>query len=103
VGMDGISQWQARLTFAMARHVVVDISQIFSTPPRAPRPDRLPPAELIRLRTKLAEEGLMLREGQAADEKLSKLRHMYEPYVYALSRYLVMPLPPWMPTTKVTS
>src|SRR5439155_22732943 len=33
VGIDGVSVWQARLTFAIARHAVVDIAQIFRTAP----------------------------------------------------------------------
>lgn len=37
VGVDGASAWQAQLTFAMARHAVVDISQILGTPPLAPK------------------------------------------------------------------
>ena len=41
-GIDGLAPWQARLTFAMARHTVVDLAQIVNAPPRAPEPDRLP-------------------------------------------------------------
>src|ERR1044071_1112214 len=33
VGIDGIPKWQAQLTFKMARHALVDISQIFNTSP----------------------------------------------------------------------
>src|SRR5215470_14822597 len=33
VGIDGSSAWQARLTFAMARHAIVDIAQVFRTAP----------------------------------------------------------------------
>src|SRR5689334_8937086 len=35
VGMGGASSWQARLTFAMARHAIVDIAQVFRTAPGA--------------------------------------------------------------------
>ena len=45
-GIDGLAPWQARLTFAMARHTVVDLAQIVNAPPRAPEPDRLPAAAL---------------------------------------------------------
>jgi len=49
VGIEGSCQRQAELTFAMARHAVVDLAQIFSTPPRDLQFDRLPPDELRRL------------------------------------------------------
>lgn len=98
VGVDGASEWQARLTFAMARHAVVDISQIFWTAPRTVDccSVRLPPEDLARLREIFAANGVNLREGTEAEEQLLKLRTMYEPYVVALSEFLMMPLPPWI-------
>ena len=96
VGVDGAPAWQARLTFAMARHAVVDLAQIFYTPPVTPDPDRLPPDDLSRLRLSLAASGIPLRDGEAADQKLLELRRMYEPYVYALAQYLFTPLPVWI-------
>jgi hypothetical protein len=95
-GIDGILTQQARLTFAIARHAVVDLSQIFNTAPRSPLPDRLSQDELLRLREALAAEGVMLREGIAFEQKLSELRRLYEPYADALARYLLMPLPKWL-------
>jgi len=98
VGVDGTSEWQAKLTFAMARHAVVDIAQIFSTAPRTADccAMRLPPEDLARLREIFATSGVNLREGAEAEQHLLKLRTMYEPYVIALSEYLMMSLPPWI-------
>jgi hypothetical protein len=96
VGVDGAPAWQARLTFAMARHAVVDLAQIFHTPPRTPDRDRLSPADLSRLRMSLAAAGIPLRDGAAADQRLMELRRMYEPYVYAMAEYLCMSLPVWI-------
>ena len=31
---------------------------------------------------------------------LTKLRNMYEPYIYSLGTYLRQPLPPWIPLKK---
>jgi len=95
VGVDGTPPHQAKLTFAIARHAVVDIAHVFNTTPRMPQGDRLPPAELARVRGNLLARGISLRTGDAADRKLSALRRMYEPYVYALSQHLLMPLPDW--------
>lgn len=96
-GTDGISPRQAQLTFAMTRHVIADLAQIFYTPPHALGKDRISPADLTRLREVLAAAGVRLRDGSAADQRLSELRRMYEPYANALAEYLLMPLPPWLP------
>jgi hypothetical protein len=45
----------------------------------------------------MTEAGCKLREGTAADEELFDLRRMYEPYVYSLSAYLRISVPPWIP------
>jgi len=100
VGVEGACQRQAELTFAIARHAVVDLSQVFGTPPRALPEDRLPPADLRRIRDTLAEHGLKLHDGEAADRHLSELRGMYEPYIFALASYLMQPLPGWIPERK---
>ena len=100
VGVEGACQRQAELTFAIARHAVVDLSQVFATPPRALPQDRLPAAELRRIRNILAQHGLKLQDGEAADRHLSQLRGMYEPYIYALASYLMQPLPGWIPQSK---
>lgn len=86
---------QARLTFAMCRHTVVDLAQVFNIAPRL-RTDRLPLAELERLRSALATEGFVLRDSPETNEKLSKLRAMYEPYLEALGQFLLMDVPPWI-------
>ena len=96
VGVDGAPTWQAQLTFAMARHAVVDISQIFSAAPRADFADRLCAEDMGRLRASLAADGVPLRDGAEADARLAQLRGMYEPYVRALAEFLAMPLSPWI-------
>jgi hypothetical protein len=94
-GVDGTSAHQAQLTFAIARHAVVDLAHVFNTTPHHPDKDRLPAAELALMRNNLKARGIFLREGEAAAEILHKLRDMYEPYVNSLSEYLLMPLPRW--------
>jgi hypothetical protein len=97
VGIEGRCERQATLTFAIARHAVADLSQVFGTPP-APLPqERLTAADLRHLRDILAQHGLKLHDGDEADRKLTDLRRMYEPYVYSLADYLQLSLPPWIP------
>ena len=100
VGIEGACQRQAELTFAIARHAVVDLSQVFGTPPRALPEDRLSAADLRHIRDVLAEHGMKLTDGEAADRQLTELRGMYEPYIFALARYLMQPLPGWIPAAK---
>jgi hypothetical protein len=96
-GVEGIPPQQARLTFAMARHAAVDLSQIAFSRPDMHGHQRLPDEDVVRLRAQLAEAGARLREGPDADARLAELRRFYEPYVFALSHRLLMPLPPWLP------
>lgn len=98
VGVDGIPAQQARLTFAMARHAAVDLSQMAGTEPDDHCHLRLPQSDVAQLRALLAQAGAPLKEGAEADARLDELRRLYEPYVYALSHRLLMDLPPWLPS-----
>ena len=90
----------ARLTFAMARHAMVDLCAIFHLRPVAPSPDRLPAEELARLDRFLSQAGVSLRTDDAALLKMKALRDMYESHAEALSRFLLMPLPRWVPSAE---
>ncbi len=96
-GLDGACRRQAELTFAIARHTVVDLSQIFGTSPHLPTEDRLPAADLKTLRDGLAASGVRMRDGDDVERTLTELRGMYEPYVHALAHYLRLAVPPWIP------
>jgi hypothetical protein len=84
-------QRQARLTFAMARHAAVDLSQMVARP--ASIEDRLPEADFPLL---LAAADPLLQN--VNESELRMLRSKYEPNVVALSRMLLMPLPSWLPS-----
>lgn len=99
-GIEGACAKQAELTFAIARHAVVDLSQVFGTAPQPLESDRLPPEILEKMRAKLGEHGTVLLATPEANQKLSELRQMYEPYVYALAAHLKQKLPPWIPDKK---
>lgn len=96
-GVDAVPHRPAHLTFAMARHVAVDLCQVLDAPPFPPAQDRLPAGELARLRAMLRDAGVTVREGGAAERALADLRAMYEPYVNSLSVRLMLPLPEWLP------
>ncbi|MHC5544094.1 two pore domain potassium channel family protein, partial [Singulisphaera rosea] len=95
--LKGVETYQAQLTFAMARHTVVDLCQVLQARPITPDSDRLPAETLRALRDALSEAGLHVHDGEGADAKLAELRGAYEPFVNALSTYLLLPLPPFVP------
>jgi hypothetical protein len=88
---------QARLTFAMARHTAVDLGLVFRTPPRAPDSDRLPLADLARLRESLNGADWQWRDCQAVTKALTELRGLYEPFIQVLAERFQFEVPPFLP------
>jgi Ion channel len=99
-GIDDACAKQAELTFAISRHAVVDLSQIFAASPQPLPQDRLPDEDLKRLRAKLAKLGMNLTDTPESNLRLKELRNLYEPYVYALATFIMQTLPPWLPVKK---
>jgi len=95
-GVRGQEARQAQLTFAMARHALVDLAQIFSRRPANQAPDRLPPERYQKLFEVLCASSATLCRDEFSQERLREMRALYEGYAEALSRFLRMPLPPWM-------
>jgi len=90
----GAPHSQARRTFAMARHALVDITQIFVREYRPVPGDRFTPECLHALETRLGAQA----SPEAAHEferHLTELRLLYEPYARALGAFLLFELPPW--------
>jgi len=95
-GIDDVSNEQARRTFKMARHAVVDLAQVVSANYDPNAVDRLTDEDLEQIRAQLAEKGLNLHTSDGANQKLAQLRSLYEPYAQAIARNLFIPLPPWI-------
>jgi hypothetical protein len=96
-GVDGADTYQARLTFAMARHAAVDLAMLFEIPPPPPH-DRLTEADFARLSESLREAGLEFRDKpEVVARALAELRALYEPFVIALAAQLEFALPPFQP------
>jgi hypothetical protein len=92
---EGTAKWQSQLTFAIARHAVVDLAEVLRVPASRPAQDRLPPKEVAAVRNLLVECRASSKCGESGDKKLIELRDMYEPYLNGLSLRLLMPLPSW--------
>jgi hypothetical protein len=100
VALPDSCQRQAELTFAIARHAAVDLSQVFKTQPRGLPQNRLPAENFKRIRDALVQHGLKILDGEEVGDRLAELRNMYEPYLFALAEYLSLSLPPWIPAAK---
>ncbi len=93
---------QAGFTFAVGRHAVGDLSNVFEVAPRVAATERLGPEAELRLREIVINRGLAVAPTADAAARLTAIRGSYEPYLEALSVYLLMPLPPWTPAAGAT-
>lgn len=96
-GFSGADQYQARLTFAIARHTAVDLCLVFRIRPQPPEPNRLPSGNCQRLAEVLRADGIDLPESSEAQTKLAELRAMYEPFVNGLAQNFLFHLPGFFP------
>lgn len=87
---------QAQLTFAMARHALVDLAQVYSQKPVQDGGGRLPAERYELLHSLLCEAGVRVCRDEDSMARLKKMRSLYEGYAVALSRHFRMPLPEWV-------
>jgi hypothetical protein len=95
-GIQASEARQAQLTFAMARHAIIDLAQILSLRPLQSITDRLPAERYERLCEMLIKIGVKVCRDPHSVERLREMRVLYEGYAEALSKYLHMSLPPWL-------
>ena len=100
-GIDGVPKEQARATFKMARHAVVDLAQVVYARYDQSALERLTPELFQKITSKLAESGLRVQQTSQSEQKLRELRMLYEPYVIGIARNLYISLPPWLREDKV--
>ncbi len=98
--LEGEPVRQAQLTFAMGRHVLIDIGHIFKidhklAPTRAE--DRLPDEIFRELCASLDGMHLKLCTGIDARRRLNDIRNLYEPSATLLASYLHLSLPKFLP------
>ncbi len=98
--VQGASTRQAELTFAMARHALVDLGHVFHLEREEERlrtsaPSRLPDDEYARLCEVLKGTGISLCADIQARERLLAIRRLYEPSACALASHLQLELPRW--------
>jgi hypothetical protein len=100
VGIERVPPLQARMTFAMARQILVEMIHSFGVAPASrSSADRLDRKHFGELASALADAGFKW-ENPEAEELLAALRATYEPLLAALAAYLLLPLPQWMAAEK---
>jgi hypothetical protein len=100
--VEGPAQRQAQLTFAVGRHVLVDIGHVFHREKaeqklRQNAFTRLNDDEFSHLCDLLREAGISLCGDVNVRARLDALRKLYEPHACAMAHYLRLDLPRWTP------
>ncbi len=97
VSLEGTDPLQARMTFTMARQVMVEMARSLSVlPSRFEGGNRLPTERYEELGAILTGAGLTWRGGQDTEETLAALRATYEPLLDGLAARLLLRLPEWI-------
>ena len=97
VGVHELRPLQARMTFTMARQVMVEMARSLRVEPsRFDGGDRLPGDEFESMTALLTEAGLAWQGGPEGEETLAALRATYEPLLSALASRLLLTLPGWI-------
>ncbi len=94
--IEGSLQRQARMTFAIARHAVVDLAIVFGISPAKRARERLSAADLAKLSDVLAASGFAVRDAVETEKRFSDFRHLYEPYLFSLAKYFCLDVSPWV-------
>lgn len=89
-------KFQAKATYAMLRHVIVDLAYVIKMPPAVDCSHRLTESDFNRIMRELQQAGL---DVSGTYGSICASREMYEPYVVSLGRGLIMDLPLWIPAT----
>ncbi len=98
VGVRSIAPLQARMTFTMARQVLVEMARSFQiSPSRYDGGDRLPAECWAEMEASFENAGLQWEGGAEAEATLAALRSTYEPLLDGLSRHLQLAIPGWLP------
>jgi hypothetical protein len=91
---NGSLKWQAKMTFAISRHALVDLAQVMNCAPQKPKEPRLREGELAKM-LKIAEAAGVPKCSMENVQILKELREMYEPFIGPLSDRFLIYVAPW--------
>jgi hypothetical protein len=90
-------RFQARATFAMGRHLVVDLAYLLAVKPDPSRPPRITPSDAAAMRLRLRSLGAPIMACNDSQEKFFATMREYEPFVIALSEEIILDISTWIP------
>lgn len=102
LGTEGDLKRQAEFTFAAGRHALVHIASVFRARPHGHHVDRLSSEYFSRLCDAISADDTPLRSERISEPELRKLRATYEPYANALGAYLLMAIPHWVRSERMS-
>jgi hypothetical protein len=98
IGVEDIKPMQARMTFAMARQVVVELVRSMDLGgKRLGGAERLSRESYAKIVECLTEANLKWNGGPEGEEILAGVRATYEPLLHALAVHLLIEVPTWLP------
>ncbi len=97
-GLKGTKTFQARMTFAMSRMIVIEMTRVLDLSPVTAATERLSAEQYGGLADRLAEIDLHWST-DGAEQRLAAFRTTYEPFLLALSEFLTLRLADWLPTS----
>lgn len=95
VGLKDVPALQAELTFRMALNTLREVNRTLHRKPQDTHTERLAPEEFHELAHELTGLGIPFTQGVEAEAELARFRRMYEPYLWSVSDYLLIPVPAW--------
>jgi hypothetical protein len=97
VGGNGLPAAQARITYRVGLRLLKDLTDALSLTLDPVCGHRLTAADLAALRSDLEAVVPTFTLGPEASDQLLRMVHRYDPYLVALSEWLVITLPSWNP------
>ncbi len=98
VGLDDVPAFQAKMTFAMARLAIIELCRVFHLSPIAHPEDRIGRRGFEALNSEISGAGLAWTHPGDAEERVAEFDATYEPFLQALSKYLIIDLPDIAPS-----
>lgn len=96
-GLKDTRSFQARMTFAMGRMIIIEMTKVLGLSPVTSGANRLPADKYVEFFQRLSAIGLSATDADA-EQRLAAFRTTYEPFLLSLSRFLMLKLPDWLPT-----
>ncbi len=96
-GLKDVPTFQSKMTFAMTRLAIVDLCRVLGLDPLTDYNDRTRSGGFARLDQVITQAGFQWTVPDQAEASLAEFRQTYEPFLAALSRYLLIDLPLFAP------